>query len=389
MKRILFAAIILFLFIPAVWGQKLKLHQQEFELRNVTGSVIEFQGEKVLKLERDLKALPFDESRLEATVDDKHYARLEGFTFQDGTIEVKMYSQLQDPVPNNFKSAQGFIGVYFRIDPEERSFDGLYLRPKVGRSSNQFFRNHTVQYFSYPNFKFDTLRKIAPGRYEGPAPVNIHEWITMRIEVKGSRAEMFINDTHYSTFIVDSLLGKNSKGSIGLYVDIGTIGYFKDLKIVPSVNRIQNLVKDWERAKAYTREYLDAMPASKLGLTPAKEMRSFAGQMLHLTEANYGFASSLAGEKDLPQVGVENGKAKDLSKPALIQATMDSYDYVIRVISRMTEEQLNAPVLLFNQFELTKEEVIRKCFEHQTHHRGQTTVYLRLAGVKVPQEKLF
>ena len=33
----------------AVSGQKLKLNSQEFELRNVTGSIIEFQGKKVLK----------------------------------------------------------------------------------------------------------------------------------------------------------------------------------------------------------------------------------------------------------------------------------------------------------------------------------------------------
>jgi hypothetical protein len=27
------------------------------------------------------------------------------------------------------------------------------------------------------------------------------------------------------------MLGKNKTGGVGLYVDIGTIGYFKDLKI--------------------------------------------------------------------------------------------------------------------------------------------------------------
>jgi hypothetical protein len=215
----------------SVHAQKLTLHHQTFELRNVTGAVIEFQGEKVLKIERDLKALPFEETRLEETVDDRHFAKLINLDFQNGTIEVKMYSQLQDPVPNNFTSAQGFIGVYFRIDEKEESFESIYLRPKVGRSDNQFARNHTVQYFSYPDHKFATLRKNAPGKYEGSAPVALHEWITMRIEVDGQRAEMFINDARYSTFIVDRMLGKNTHGAIGLYVDIGTIGYFKDLKV--------------------------------------------------------------------------------------------------------------------------------------------------------------
>ena len=36
----------------------------------------------------------------------------------------------------------------------------------------------------------------------------------------------------YSSFIVDKMLGKVKKGGVGLYVDIATIGYFKDLKII-------------------------------------------------------------------------------------------------------------------------------------------------------------
>jgi len=30
-----------------------------------------------------------------------------------------------------------------------------------------------------------------------------------------------------------------------------------------------------------------------------------------------------------------------------------------------------------------------KNFEHQTHHRGQATIYIRLRGIKPPNEKLF
>jgi hypothetical protein len=107
------------------------------------------------------------------------------------------------------------------------------VRPKVGRAGKQLFRNHAVQYISYPHAKFDTLRKsYPPGSYEGSAPVALNEWIKMRIEVNGETAEMFINDMKYSSFIVDKMLGTNKVGGVGLYVDIGTIGYFKDLKVI-------------------------------------------------------------------------------------------------------------------------------------------------------------
>jgi hypothetical protein len=101
------------------------------------------------------------------------------------------------------------------------------------------FRNHAVQYFSYPHAKFETLRKnYPPGSYEGSAPVALNEWITMRIEVNGETAEMFINNMKYSSFIVDKMLGKVKKGGVGLYVDIATIGYFKDLKVIKRAYKV-------------------------------------------------------------------------------------------------------------------------------------------------------
>lgn len=225
--------LIKFFFVSSVLAQtKLTLGKQVFELHNVTGSIIRFQGEPVLKIERDLNSLPFDPNRLEATVDEKHYAKLVGLNdFENGTIEIKMYSQIQDPSP--FAGAAGFIGLYYRIAANDSAFESIYLRPKVGRASNQMFRNHAVQYFSYPDAKFETLRKnYPPGSYEGSAPVALKEWITMRIEVNGETAEMFINNMKYSSFIVDKMLGKVKKGGVGLYVDIATVGYFKDLKII-------------------------------------------------------------------------------------------------------------------------------------------------------------
>jgi hypothetical protein len=219
------------------------LNKQIFQLYNVTGEVIKFQGKKVLKIERDLIAFPFDTNRLEATVDDIHYARLLDLNdFENGTIEIKMYSQIQNPSP--FLGAAGFIGIYYRINDDNSAFESIYLRPKVGRTTNQLHRNHTVQYFAYPNAKFDTLRKIAPFKYEGSAPVALNEWITMRIEINGETAEMFINNMKYSSFIVAKMLSSSKKGSIGLYVDIGTIGYFRDLKITKRAIKIKSKVAE-------------------------------------------------------------------------------------------------------------------------------------------------
>lgn len=237
MKKTL-AGILWLLAIFSSYSQTIKLKNQNFELHNVTGDIVKFEGKKALRIERDLNSIPFDSTRIEETVDEPHYARLLGLEdFENGTIEVKMYSELKVPAP--YSGIAGFIGLYFRVLEDDSAFESIYVRPKVGRSANQLHRNHAVQYFSYPEYKFDTLRKIAPFRYEGSAPVALNEWFTMRIEVNGETAELFINDLKYSSFIVDKMLGTSKKGFVGLYVDIGTIGYFRDLKVTKRALKVK------------------------------------------------------------------------------------------------------------------------------------------------------
>lgn len=148
------------------------------------------------------------------------------------------------------------------------------------------------------------------------------------------------------------------------------------------------MVQDWERAKAYTKEYLDAMPADKYGYKPTPEIRSFAQQMLHLTDANYGFTSAATGVASPVGMG-ESEKSTDQSKENVTKQFMAGYDFVINNVKKMAPAQLEESTKLFGQFEMSKGKALEKCFEHQTHHRGQTTIYLRLVGVTPPQEKLF
>lgn len=151
---------------------------------------------------------------------------------------------------------------------------------------------------------------------------------------------------------------------------------------------VDDMVKEWERAKAYTKEYLDAMPESGYALKPTPDMRSFAEQMLHLTDANYGFAAAVTGEKSPVGFG-ESEKTTDKSKANVTKLVLAGYDFVISSLKKMSPAQLAEQTKLFDRFEMTKGVAMAKLFEHQTHHRGQTTVYLRLAKVTPPGEKLF
>jgi uncharacterized damage-inducible protein DinB len=147
------------------------------------------------------------------------------------------------------------------------------------------------------------------------------------------------------------------------------------------------LVAEWQRAKDYTREYLDAMPEEGISFKPSPDIRSFAEQLLHVANANYMFAATLSGKAN-PNQGKNLEKMEELkTKAALTKAVMDSYDFVIGTLQGSTQAQLGEQVKLFNK-EMSREMGYAKAFEHQTHHRGQTTLYLRLKGVKPPNERL-
>lgn len=175
----------------------------------------------------------------------------------------------------------------------------------------------------------------------------------------------------------------NIKQSITVLLLVLGTGFFAKAQ-----SSSDEMVKEWERAKAYTKEYLDAMPEAGYALKPTPEMRSFAEQMLHLTEANYFFAAAASGATS-PIGRGELEKATDKTKENVTKLVMAGYDFVISSIKKTNPAQLTETVKMFGQFEMTKAVALAKCFEHQTHHRGQTTVYIRLAGAKPPQEKLF
>ena len=152
---------------------------------------------------------------------------------------------------------------------------------------------------------------------------------------------------------------------------------------------IATLVADWTRARDYTKEYLDAMPEDGVGFKPTPDIRSFAEQMLHLAAANFAFVSSATGAAN-PHQGKNLEKMEEYkTKASLTKIVMESYDFAINAAKNVDLKKDNEPIKFFGRFDTTRGGAWAKAFEHQTHHRGQTTIYLRLKDVKPPQEKLF
>lgn len=95
------------------------------------------------------------------------------------------------------------------------------------------------------------------------------------------------------------------------------------------------LVADWERAKAYTLEYLDAMPEDGTNFTPVEGIRTFAEQMLHIANANVGIMGIATGAKSIFEGNIEQDD-KYKNKKALRAAVIESYDFCISEIKNST-----------------------------------------------------
>jgi hypothetical protein len=177
-------------------------------------------GKKVIRVIKDSNMKEFDEPT---------FVRIKGIRFKNGTIEVKVLSRLLKNAPD---FARGFIGVAFRINDSSTRFESIYLRPVNSRIDDQVRRNHSVQYYSYPDYKFDRLRKESPEKYESYSDMEMNKWITIRIEVKDTQAKLFLNSNQQPSLVVNDLkLGAGLPGAVGLWVEVGTEGLFSDLKI--------------------------------------------------------------------------------------------------------------------------------------------------------------
>lgn len=147
------------------------------------------------------------------------------------------------------------------------------------------------------------------------------------------------------------------------------------------------LLKDWERAKSYTDDYLSTMPADKYGARAVDSIRSFAEQMLHMASGTIGLVSNGTGKPRIfPGFAMEKSAGAQ-SKDSVTYYVNASYDYAMEGIKNMDASRLGEHVKR-GPYDETRLSWLMKAFEHQSHHRGQCTIYIRLQGIRPPNERL-
>src|SRR6185369_11189263 len=97
----------------------------QLKLVNVKAEAVTFKGRKAVRIHDAAPPNLGDEGRL---------AILTGTDFQDGVIEVDLTGE---PRAGAGEGARGFVGIAFRVAPDQSRFECIYLRPTNGRADDQ------------------------------------------------------------------------------------------------------------------------------------------------------------------------------------------------------------------------------------------------------------
>ena len=120
----------------------------------------------------------------------------------------------------------------FRANAEDSEFESFYIRPTNGKGCGDPVRRaHGCQYFSYPGYTFSYFREFGITEYENSVDsIALNEWSRIKAVIEDDRGTFYVDGVEVLR-VEGFKHGPDARGSVGLYVDIGTDGRFKNLSI--------------------------------------------------------------------------------------------------------------------------------------------------------------
>lgn len=142
---------------------------------------------------------------------------------------------------------------------------------------------------------------------------------------------------------------------------------------------VNDFLTDWANASGGTIKVLDAMTDDKLNQAIAEGHNTLGWLGWHLSGAIVYFAG---------QVGLDVTLDGDITAiPDSAVEIRNAYEKISaelkNAVENLTDEQIVENVDSHGQL-VPRGALLRMMIDHQTHHRGQMTVLLRQAGLKVP-----
>jgi hypothetical protein len=154
-----------------------------------------------------------------------------------------------------------------------------------------------------------------------------------------------------------------------------------------NINVKEEFLRDLDREVETTLRVLRAYPPDKIGLKPSEKSNS-AGEVAWIFVLECGLGQKVWND-ELAK-GVMGGKppAAPSSWGEIVAAVEKSYADYRKLIASASEQDLQQKVHFLvapkTMGEMTRLDFIRFLLLDHIHHRGQLSVYLRMAGGRLP-----
>ena len=144
--------------------------------------------------------------------------------------------------------------------------------------------------------------------------------------------------------------------------------------------KVEDFIQDWQGSSAGTLRVLEAMTDDKLDQAITEGHNTLRWLGWHLATAPAYFAGLLG--LNLDHAG-DAGKLPSTAKEIAEGYLAVSNELAEKVSKEFSDEHLIEEVDQHGS-PTARGAILRTLIDHQTHHRGQMTVLLRQAGLKVP-----
>ena len=142
------------------------------------------------------------------------------------------------------------------------------------------------------------------------------------------------------------------------------------------------LLEVWEDENARTLRVLRAVPEGRMDLRAGKKGWRMGDLCWHIVTAERWFCTSAVGLKVSGPDPVPKERPP-ATVAAMADARVKSHRRLAAAVKRRGDRWLAATIDLYG-LKRTRGQVLDLMLKHEAHHRGQLSVYLRLAGAKVP-----
>lgn len=171
-------------------------------------------------------------------------AYLNDVDLENGIIEVDMA----------VSGAASYPGVVFRVQSEE-DYERFYVRPhRMGRYPD------ALQYTPVINGIAGWQLYHGKGFTAG-SKKHEKEWVTLRVEIKGSQARVFYGDPDKPALVIDELKHGVSRGSIGVMGGDGRSAWFSNFRYQPTDDLVfdappakttpKGTITEWELSRGF------------------------------------------------------------------------------------------------------------------------------------------